>query len=269
MNTVSFMSANFVARQLGYHMTEGWMQGDTATNDYFRPIETFEERFDAMLAEVKAMGFEAIDIWIAHLNPGWATDEHISIARKLLAERGLRVASLAGFYGDTPEEAEAYCRLAIALETDIIGGNIPLMNSDRPALDDILSVYGVRLGLENHPEKSAAELMGRIGDSPSVGICADTGWFGTHGYPAPQALTELAPVLVHVHLKDVRAAGGHETCRFGEGVVDVEGCVNALLAAGYEGGLSIEHEPEHHDPTADVVASKVMLEGWLNRGTAP
>ena len=31
-NHISFISANFVARQLNYHMTEGWMQGDKATN---------------------------------------------------------------------------------------------------------------------------------------------------------------------------------------------------------------------------------------------
>lgn len=268
MNTISFMSANFVARQLGYHMTDGWMQGDTATNDFFRSLDTFEERFDAMLGEVSGMGFEAIDIWIAHLNPGWATDEHISLARKLLAAHNLRVASLAGWYGDTPETAEQFCRLAVALETDIIGGNIPLVETDRATTVDLLETYGVRLGLENHPEKNAAEVLARIGDGGPIGACVDTGWFGTHGYPAPQALTELAPVLTYVHLKDVRAAGGHETCRFGEGVVDVEGCVNALLAAGYEGDLSIEHEPETHDPTADVVASKAMLEGWLGQGGA-
>lgn len=268
MNTISFMSANFVARELGYHMTEGWMQGDTATNEYFRPLATFEDRFDAMLAEVAAMGFGAIDIWIAHLNPGWATAEHIAIARRLLAGRNLSIASLAGFYGDTPEAAEQYCQLAVALETDVIGGNIPLLDTDRDALLAILDAYGVRLGLENHPEKNAADVLARLGDDGRIGACVDTGWFGTHDYPAPQALAELAPVLVHVHLKDVRAAGGHETCRFGDGVVDVAGCVRALLAAGYEGGLSIEHEPELYDPTADVVASKAMLEDWLRQGGA-
>ena len=31
MNMISFMTANYVARQIGYNMTEGWMQGDNAT----------------------------------------------------------------------------------------------------------------------------------------------------------------------------------------------------------------------------------------------
>jgi hypothetical protein len=40
MTTVSFMGANFVARQVGYNMTDGWGQGDAATNEYFRPLAT-------------------------------------------------------------------------------------------------------------------------------------------------------------------------------------------------------------------------------------
>ena len=94
MNTISFMSANFVARQVGYHMTEGWGQGDKATNDYFRPLETFAERFEAMLTEVQKMGFTVIDIWLAHLHPTWATPNHLQIARDLLVKHGLTVSSL-------------------------------------------------------------------------------------------------------------------------------------------------------------------------------
>ena len=32
MTTLSFMTANYVARETGYHVTEGWMQGDDAVN---------------------------------------------------------------------------------------------------------------------------------------------------------------------------------------------------------------------------------------------
>ena len=46
------MSANYVARQLDYQMTEGWMQGDNATQAYFRPIETYAARFEEMIAEI-------------------------------------------------------------------------------------------------------------------------------------------------------------------------------------------------------------------------
>ena len=57
MNTISFNTANFVAREIGYAMTEGWMQGDAATQAWYRPLDTFGSRFGAMLDEVVALGF--------------------------------------------------------------------------------------------------------------------------------------------------------------------------------------------------------------------
>ena len=112
---ISFMSANFVARQVNYQMTEGWMQGDDATNAWFAPIATYEMRFGKMLQEVAELGFNAIDIWLPHLNPSWATAEHISIAKEQLEKNGLRVASLAGWFGNSVEEVAKACRLARAL----------------------------------------------------------------------------------------------------------------------------------------------------------
>lgn len=78
-----------------------------------------------------------------------------------------------------------------------------------------------------------------------------------------QAVSELSDVLVHVHLKDVRAVGAHETCRYGEGVVPLEACVRELKRLGYTGGLSVEHEPESFDPSDDLRASLDLLKGWL------
>jgi hypothetical protein len=68
---ISILSANYVARELGYGMTGGWGEGDAATNDAFRPVETFRERFGGLLDEVADLGVSAIDLWTAYLNrPG-------------------------------------------------------------------------------------------------------------------------------------------------------------------------------------------------------
>ncbi|NJK46029.1 MAG: sugar phosphate isomerase/epimerase, partial [Pleurocapsa sp. SU_196_0] len=95
MNTISFITANFVAREIGYNMTDGWMQGDTATQQHYQSLETFPARFDGMLREIRALGFNAIDLWAAHLHPAWATPAHIAAARDALQANGLRVTSLA------------------------------------------------------------------------------------------------------------------------------------------------------------------------------
>src|ERR671922_236155 len=79
----------------------------------------------------------------------------------------------------------------------------------------------------------------RNGDG-AFGTTVDTGWWGTQGYDAAEAIEELRDHVLHVHLKDVRAVGEpHDTCPWGEGVVDVEACVRALQQIGYEGALVI------------------------------
>lgn len=264
MPPLSFMSANFVARQLGYSMTEGWMQGDRATNAWFAPLATYAERFDALLAEVAALGFERIDLWAAHLHYRWATPEHIEIARQLLRKHNLRVASYAGGFGDNAVEFRACCRLAAALEIPVLGGGSPFLAADRAAFVATLREFGLVFGIENHPEKTPAELLAKLGegDEDVLGVAVDTGWFGTQGYDAPTALRELASRLKHVHLKDVKAPGGHETCRLGNGCVDIPGCLRALREVGYVFPVSLEHEPEMFDPTPDVRASVERIRAW-------
>lgn len=265
MNTISFMTANYVARQVNYHMTDGWGQGDTASNAYFQPIATFAKRFDEYMTDVVAMGFDAVDIWTGVLNPAWATDDHIRAAKDSLDRHQLNVASIAGGFGATRDELEASCKLAVALDTTILGGNAALLATDRASAIDILTTYDVKLGIENHPEKTPEEVLAKIGDGGNghIGTAIDTGWFGTQGYDAAKAIEKLDGHLLHIHLKDVRAAGAHETCKFGDGVVPVEECVQTLQRLGYDGPMCIEHEPDYYDPTEECVASFKMVKDWL------
>ncbi len=259
------MSANYVARQLGYNMTNGWGQGDGATNDYYRPVETFRERFGEFLSSIRLMGFDAVDLWTAHLNWAWATAEHITIAVDLLRAYKLRVASLAGAFGSTPSEFESACKLAVAVQTQILGGGAALLTSDRAAVVALLKQYKLKFAIENHPEKTPEAMLEKIGDGGqgTIGTALDTGWYGTQGYDAVQAVQKLGKHIFHVHLKDVIAVGGHETCRFGRGCVLVGACVRALEEIGYRGDYSVEHEPEKFDPTGDCVASAAMLRNWV------
>jgi sugar phosphate isomerase/epimerase len=259
MNTICFMTANYVARETGWAM-HGWGHGDRATNDHFRPLETYEERLDEALDRIRALGFGAIDLWGAHLNPEWATEEHVAIARNALARHELEVATYATWVG--PSNIERACDLALAAGTAVIGGGF---SGDIGAIVDALRARSVRLGIENHPEKTPDEVLAKIGAATDVlGATVDTGWFATQGYDPVRALEELREHVVHVHLKDVKAEGEpHETCPWGQGIVDIEGCVRALRRRGYTGALSVEHEPEDHDPSEECRAMLATLEGWL------
>jgi L-ribulose-5-phosphate 3-epimerase len=267
MMQISFLTANYVARQINYHMDGGWGQGDKATNEHFKPIKTFGDRFEVYLNDIRNMGFEAIDIWTSIINPAWVTDDHIDTANDLLAEYKLPVVSLAGWFGSTADEFEAACNLATELATEILGGSTSLLKKDRPLTIAILQKYGLKLGLENHPqEKNAQDMLDQIrgGGDGTIGACVDTGWFGTQGYDAAKALEELAPHLMHVHLKDVLKVGTHESCRYGEGVVPIRECVETLKRIGYTGAISVEHEPDFEDPTQVCIDDLQMLKEWLN-----
>ena len=262
---ISFMSANFVARESGWSIAD-WGEGDRAVQAAFSPIGTFPQRFGDLLDEAVALGFDTIDLWEGHLSPRWATEEHVAAAVTALRDRGLRVASLAGWFGDSEDEVGAACRLAVAVGAPVLGGNTKLVDTDRGALDRILEAHGLRFGLENHPERTPSEVLGRIGPGGSgrIGATVDTGWFGTQGYDAARAIEELGNRVVHVHLKDVRHAGTpHDTSGYLDGVVPLRACVDVLRRIGYGGAISVEHEPYAYDPRLEIGRARELVVEWV------
>jgi L-ribulose-5-phosphate 3-epimerase len=259
MPRIAFMTANYVARETGWAMRD-WGHGDAATQDRFRPLGTYEQRLDELLEHVPKLGFDTVDLWGAHLGVEWATDEHLAIARDVLARQGLGVATYASRVG--PANVERACQLARGLGTSLIGAGF---SGDPEKLVPVLREHGVRLAVENHPEKTPEEVLAKIERGAGcLGTTVDTGWWATHGYDAARAIEELGEHVLHVHLKDVRRVGEpHETCPWGAGVVDVPECVRALRRIGYGGAYTVEHEPEDHDPTEEIRELRERLEDWL------
>ncbi len=146
--------------------------------------------------------------------------------------------------------------------TDILGAGA---SGDLRALVPALREHGVTLAIENHPEKTPGDVLEKIDvGEGTLAATVDTGWWATQGYDPVRAIEELGEHVRHVHLKDVLAVGEpHETCRWGEGIVDMRACVRALAEAGYAGTLAIEHEPEDHDPTEECRAMLIELREWL------
>jgi L-ribulose-5-phosphate 3-epimerase len=248
---ISFMGANYVAKELGYGASDEWGPFDLATNAAFEPLETFPARFDTLLTSITGIGYDTIDLWFAHLNWRWATPEHVAIAREALDRHGVRVVAFAGGIGSTVDDVAAACRLANDLDVDLIAGLGGIVHTDRDAAAEVLHAHGVRFGLENHPERTPAEVLAAIGDAGSLGAAVDTGWWATQGYDPVDAIRELSHRLFHVHLKDVEQPGTHVSCMHGEGCARIADCVDALLELGYSGAVSIEHEPFDRDPTGE------------------
>ena len=265
---IVFNGANLVGRELGFTGFEGvseWMAADSAAQEKFKPLDTFAERFGEILDEQRALGFDAIDLWIAQLHPSWATAEHIALAREALDSRGMRAVSIGGRPGDTREDFERTCELAEGIGATILAGMSALPIADPNWVRARLEQGDLVWGYENHPEKTPQEVLAKIPDDSSgrVGITVDTGWWGTQGYDAARAIEEIGERVVYVHLKDVVEEGTHITCRLGEGIVPVERCLRALETVGYAGPISIEHAPPAYDPREEVVDSLARVRGWL------
>jgi sugar phosphate isomerase/epimerase len=256
---IAFTTANFAARETGYAM-HGWGHGDRLTNEAFAPVETYAERIDALFGDIQALGFDTIDLWGAHLNPEWATDAHLEAARVALARHGMTLSTYAAWIG--PANVERCCELATALGTDVLGSGF---SGDPERIAPALERHGVRLAIENHPQKTPADVLEEIArGGPLFAATVDTGWWATQGYDPARAIEEFGEHVLHVHLKDVLAMGEpHETCRWGEGIVPVRECVRALERISFAGAIAVEHEPETFDPSNDVRAMRAELESWL------
>lgn len=271
MNTLSFMTANYIGQQSGYtHPADATLEWATAQDTvirWFAPRETYAARLGAVLDAVRAAGFGTVDLWLGHLDPAWSAD-HVAIACEELARRGMDVSSLAGWFGGSREALEAYCRMARAVGTRILGGACGYLDVDRADAVAVLKDYDIVLALENHPEKNPSALLAKIGDGADghVGAALDTGWFATQGFDPVEAIRALRPHIALVHLKDVREAGKHATCALGDGIARVRGCVGALQESGYTGGICIEHEPGDRDPMPECITSLARVREWLGEG---
>ena len=271
MNRIALHSSSFVGQRCGYNPPHTWAQCVRALSRYYRPLETFPERFEALLLEVKALGYNSMDIWQpAILNWQWVKASHIEAARDLLERHEMAVTSLAGEFGKTRVEFHASCLLAANLGAPILSGMTDLLYSERAFIAATLKDFDLKLALENHPETSAQQMLDQIGDGADgrIGTAVDTGWYATRGYDVVKAIRELKGRILHVHLKDVLPGDKHVNCGYGKGIVPLEQCVQALVESGYSGDYSVENHALDHDPREELRASRQLVEQWLTDSLA-
>jgi sugar phosphate isomerase/epimerase len=246
---IAFNTANLVGRVTGYRFKlSNWMDQHHATVK-----ATDEKEWKAICKEIVATGFKAVEIWEAHASPEVLTEDKARIWKTILADYGLTPIAYAG--GMRAETARICQWLGIP-HVDGGIGNVPAN-----VLGTLCQSTGIGANHENHPEKSVAEIKAKVnGGGKWVGVAVDTGWLGTQGVDAPTAIRGLGPLVRHVHLKDVKHAGGHDTCPLGEGCVKVAEVITALKEIGYAGDYSWEDEPEDRNPFEIAVAMREWIE---------
>jgi sugar phosphate isomerase/epimerase len=256
---IAMITANYFARATGYRSSmEEWGAAER------RVIERASlEEFNAICADVAGAGFKYMELWMAHAFPKFMTPDLADELRKIWEAHGLTVIGYSCSLGD-PVRWPRWTRLIF--ETCRMLGikkiTSGISKEAAPAIYGYCREYDMQVACENHPEKHPDEIRAIIGDyGDRIGACADTGWFATQGFPAPDAIRALKDVLRHIHLKDVRQAGEHHSVRLGGGTADIAGCIEAIREIGYDGTISIEQESGDHDPTEECAEAL----RWLKR----
>jgi L-ribulose-5-phosphate 3-epimerase len=255
---IAMISANYFGRASDYKTSmEEWGEAERRVIEKASLYE-----FDAICSDIAGAGFKHLELWMAHAFPKFMTPFLAEEMRAIWEKHGLTVTGYSCSLGD-PVRWPRWTRLCFEtcrmLGIDKISSG--LSKEAAPTIYGYCREYGIKLALENHPEKHPDEILDVIGDYGDwIGACVDTGWFATQGYAAPDAIRHLKDHLLNVHMKDVRAAGEHYTVELGAGVADIAGCIQAVKEIGYNGTVSIEHESGDHDPTADCAEGLKWLQ---------
>jgi sugar phosphate isomerase/epimerase len=257
---LSCVTASYVADPLGYPGAIDW--GLASEMMKAAPmIETIAGMLDR-LAPAKLDGLE---LYYPHIWPGNVTPVLASEIRRGLAARGMVCCACAGGVVDPASDAygaEELFQTAQLLHAPMIAGHAHF--PDIGPLTELCQRYGVHVAYENGGEPDAAAIIDAIhGGNEWVGANIDTGNMAAQGGDPVRAIRQLGERILHVHLKDVAAVGGHDCVAIGAGIVDVPGVMQALRELAYDGWLSIEIETGDHDPTEEIIASAAYLRELL------
>jgi inosose dehydratase len=150
----------------------------------------------------------------------------------------------------TGTREDDYTRLAEALE----------------AVADIAESHG--LSACYHPHLStiveSPEELDKLFSRTSIGFCPDTAHLAAGGGDPAELIRRYPERVHHVHLKDVRLPDV-EFLPLGQGDIDFDDVLAALLEVGYDDWLIVELDSYDGEPRAAAAASKSFLDHLLTR----
>lgn len=260
---IGVATASYFAKASNYETsTDEWGAAERRVIESFSLVE-----FDRICETISKAGFQYIELWMGHAFPKFMTPYFADEMKGIMKKHDLEAIGYTCHLGDpiqSPRWTELCFETCKMFDIDLITSGVSKESAGQ--VYDYCKAYGIRVAAENHPEKHPDEIrrvIGNYGDWIGAGV--DTGWFGTQGFPAHEALRQLKDHLFNVHFKDVKKAGSHHPVALGTGVVDVSACVEVLKEIGYDDRVSIEHESEDHDPTKDCMDAHEELKRLLRK----
>ena len=233
--------------------------------------------------KIARLGFRGVEIMCdkPHLYPPEFGEEDMTLLKKVILERRLKVTNLNSFtlfaVGDTylpswiePEKERRDIRVRHTLEclkvADHLGcGNIsvppggPMNELSREqavslfhrGLEQVMPLaeeIGVRVLVEPEPHlliENTPQFKSFMKDVASayVGLNFDMGHFFCVGEEPTEAFEELCQWVGHVHLEDIAPSRVHNHLIAGQGTLPFPAIFRTMARLGYEGDISLELYP--------------------------
>lgn len=257
-----------------------------------------QQPLDRALDGIAAAGFGAVEIgcvcgYCEHVRPEEMRARDMDALGRAVESRGLVIASIAGHVdlqfplmgkgAATAVQGFAKLRARVDLASHLgvgivnTGVGVAAADEDREAFDrdfrslaDYAARKAVKIGLESHAgvtetARASLDFCRRV-NHPAIGINHDAAnvRYYTGADPVPDlagVAGEIAPWLIHVHIKDHRGGKGDWDCPpLGEGSIDLAALAGLYRKIGFAGPYSLEIEflgPDSTDPTAEIIDAGV------------
>ncbi|MBV9183805.1 MAG: sugar phosphate isomerase/epimerase, partial [Acidobacteria bacterium] len=139
-----------------------------------------------------------------------------------------------------------------------------------PRIERFVREYNIAVAIHNHgPEdalwRSPLDVLRAVQTMDArIGCCMDVGHTARTGTDVVQAIYEMGPRLLNVHIKDLADFGSKESqVAVGSGRLPLRRMFDALIATKYSGFVDLEYEVHPDDPLPGVATSFGYMRGML------
>lgn len=198
-------------------------------------------------------------------HPGWTDpDPHYRAIRREHTKRALRLAAELGAPCITTEPGGR-----LTPEQTYQEGSRIFYDELMPCVE-VAETVGVQLLIEPEPDlliehfRQYLEFMQRI-DSPAVGLNFDIGHAYCVGDEPQDWVQPMAQHTRHYHLEDIADTRVHRHLIPGEGAIDFDATLRAIVATGYDGWLTVELYPYIDNPDVAARQARAYLTALFQR----
>lgn len=225
------------------------------------------EQMIGYLKQLKVESINAKDVK-DHL-PTDPQDEAKALADYAAAGIKLHAAGAIYFRKNDDDDIRAkfeYCKRA-GISVIVAGDPTP---ETLPRVEKFVKEYDIKIAIHNHgPEDpvwpSPLDILKLVKNlDPRIGCCIDVGHTVRAGTDVVQAIHEVGPRLLNVHMKDLTDFHSKESqVAVGDGIMPIREIFAALIETRYNGFVDLEYEVHADDPMPGAIASFAYMRGVL------